>query len=95
MGAHVARTLIYPHVLDYIALGGDDYVVEFEVPETLDQRSLSELQLSEHYGIEVLALKRGDSAAAHIVADVPVARGDRLVLLGRISALRRFSRELS
>ncbi|CAB3780291.1 Ktr system potassium uptake protein A [Paraburkholderia ultramafica] len=93
VGVHVARTMIYPHVLDYIALGDDDYVVEFEVPEQLDRHSVSELQLQERYGIEVLAFKRAGSVSTRAGADLLLSRDDRLVLLGRIAALRRFSRE--
>ncbi|TDN63276.1 TrkA family potassium uptake protein [Paraburkholderia sp. BL10I2N1] len=94
VGMHVARTMIYPHVLDYIALGGDDYVVELEVPETLDKHPLDNLRLHERYDIEVLAFKRGDSASSRVTADLVLSNGDRLVLLGNIAALRRFSREL-
>jgi trk system potassium uptake protein TrkA len=93
VGVHVARTMIYPHVLDYIALGDDDYVVEFEVPEQLDGHSVNELQLQERYGIEVLAFKRAGSVSTRAGADLLLSRDDRLVLLGRIAALRRFSRE--
>jgi trk system potassium uptake protein TrkA len=93
VGVHVARTMIYPHVLDYIALGDDDYVVEFEVPEQLGGQSVGELQLQERYGIEVLAFKRGGSVSTRAGADLLLSRDDRLVLLGRIAALRRFSRE--
>lgn len=94
MGVHVARTMIYPHVLDYIALGGDDYVVELEVPEQLDGQSIVELKLKDDYGVSVLASKReGESATASDVEQRPLKRGERLVLLGTLGALRRFSRE--
>ena len=93
VGMHVARTMTYPHVLDYIALGGDDYVVEFEVPQTLDRHPVDKLLLHERYGIEVLAFKRGGNASSRITADLHLSTGDRLVLLGNIAALRRFSLE--
>lgn len=94
VGVHVARTMIYPHVLDYIALGGDDYIVELEVPQALDGQTATTLRLAEDYGVGVLAAKReGEPATTGDLQQRPLRRGDRLVLLGTLAALRRFSRE--
>ena len=94
VGMQVARTMIYPHVLDYIALGGDDYIVELEVPAALEGRSAAELKLQEAYGVTVLASKRGgEPAASGDLIQRPLRQGERLVLLGTLAGLRRFSRE--
>ncbi|AMP05125.1 potassium channel family protein [Collimonas pratensis] len=93
VGVHVARTMIYPHVLDYIALGDNDYIVEFDVPKELNNKRLNELSLRERYRIEVLAFKRGDKVSTAVSAEFLVSQGDRLILLGSITALRAFSRD--
>lgn len=99
VGLHVARTLIYPNVLDYIALGDDEYVVELSVPAVLAGRRVRDLNLAERYKIQVLAHKAapGGAPAAAVAAasalDLPLASDDRLLLLGPLTALRRFARE--
>jgi trk system potassium uptake protein TrkA len=94
VGLHVARTMIYPNVLDYISLGGDDYIVEIDVPDSLDGKPLPDLQLAERYQIEVAALKReGQPATVKALQNCVLRSADRLVLLGTLSALRRFGRE--
>jgi trk system potassium uptake protein TrkA len=102
VGLHVARTLIYPNVLDYIALGDDEYVVELSVPTALAGRRARDLHLTERYGIQVLAHKTGPAvtpgasataAAGANAWDLQLAAQDRLLLLGRLTALRRFAKE--
>lgn len=93
MGLHVARTMIYPNVLDYIALGHDQYVVELDVPAALAGRRVGELRLSERFGIEPLAFKREATASASGLQEQLLQGNDRLVLLGTLRALRRFARE--
>lgn len=93
VGTQIARTLIYPHVLDYIALGDDDYVVELEVPDKLHAQALAPLQLQQRYGIRVLALRSNGQVLTEGLLERQLSRGDQLVMLGSIAALRRFSRE--
>jgi len=90
IGVHVAYSLNYPFVLDYISLGGDYFVVEMEVGESLEATPLAELQLRERYDIRFLALKRGREPMDEDPAEIVLARGDRVVLLGHFRNLQRF-----
>jgi Trk K+ transport system NAD-binding subunit len=58
-----------PSVLDYVDLGGDEAVIEAEVPEGWVGKLLAQLGLSRNMGLTVLALKPKDGAGT-----IPTAR---------------------
>lgn len=94
IGVHVAYSLNYPFVLDYISMGGDYFVVEMEVGDGLQDTPLGDLELRERYNLRFLALKRGREPLDEDPADIVLARGDRMVLLGHFRDLKRFGASL-
>ena len=94
IGVHVAYSLNYPFVLDYISLGGDYFVVEMEVGERFDGTPLAELKLREEHNVRFLALKRGREPLDEEPERITLARGDRVVLLGHFRDLKRFGAQL-
>lgn len=94
IGVHVAYSLNYPFVLDYISLGGDYFVVEMEVGDSLQETPLRDLRLGESYSLRFLALKRGRAPLDQDPSEIVLARGDRMVLLGHFRDLKRFGAKL-
>ena len=82
MGEQVARTLASPGVLDYVDLGGDEAVIEAEVPMQWADRSLAELGLSRKLGLTVLALKPKDGAGTIPRGETVLRAGDVIVVGG-------------
>lgn len=91
IGVHVAYSLNYPYVLDYIALGHEQFVVELELTDAVTGRTLAELELTERYGIRFLALKRGRNIVDTGADETPLKTGDQLVVLGRQNDLHKLS----
>ncbi len=93
MGLRVARTLIYPDVLDYIDLGGDQFISEVRASERLAGKTLEALHLDEN-DVKCLLVRQ----AGMTITPVPVQHrfelGDQVVLLGALGRLRRISRYL-
>ncbi|HET7479476.1 MAG TPA: TrkA family potassium uptake protein [Rubrobacteraceae bacterium] len=89
MGAQVARTLASPAVLDYVDLGGDEAIIETEVPEKWLNHSLAELQLSRKHGLTVLALKAKGQAGTIPRGDTVLHEGDVMVVGGSKKNLDR------
>lgn len=94
MGLRVARTLIYPDVLDYISLGDDQFIAEVRASERLTGKLLDALQLDQH-NVQCLLVKRaGLTALSPPPANYRFERGDQVVLLGSLPQLRKVSKYL-
>jgi trk system potassium uptake protein TrkA len=93
MGLRVARTLIYPDVLDYISLGDDQFLAEVRASERLSGKTLDALYLEENHVRCVLVKSHGTT-----LAPVPLHHrfefGDQIVLLGKLAQLRKISKYL-
>jgi len=82
MGARIAQRLINPNIKDYIELEPDYNVIEIEaLPEFVDN-TLSELDLRNKYGINVLGIKRNDSFNISPRAKDVIKKGDFLIVIG-------------
>jgi trk system potassium uptake protein TrkA len=87
MGEQVARTMASPSVLDYVDLGGDEAVIEAEVPEGWVGKSLVQLGLSRNMGLTVLALKPKDGAGTIPRGETVLREGDVMVVGGSRKSL--------
>jgi trk system potassium uptake protein TrkA len=82
MGAQVARTMASPVVMDYVDLGGDEALIEAEVPKEWVDKSLAELHLSRESGLTILAVKPKGKAGTIPNADTVLREGDVVVVGG-------------
>jgi trk system potassium uptake protein len=82
MGAQVARTMSSPAVIDYVDLGGDEALIEAEVPREWVGKSLSELHLARKSGLTVLAVKPRGEAGTIPDASTVFGEGDVIVVGG-------------
>jgi trk system potassium uptake protein TrkA len=93
MGLRLAQTMMYPEVLDYISLGDDQFTVEIRASERLAGQTLDALHLDEH-GAQCLLIKHGSEVMAPAPATHRFQVDDRMLLLGRLSDLRKVARYL-
>jgi trk system potassium uptake protein TrkA len=89
MGAQVARTMASPAVMDYVDLGGDEALIEAEVPEEWMGKSLADLHLSRESGLTVLAIKPKGKSGTIPSGDTVLREGDVLVVGGTKKNLDR------
>ena len=89
MGAQVARTMASPAIRDYVDLGGDEALIEAEVPEEWVDKSLADLHLSRESGLTVLAVKPKGKAGTIPSGDTVLHEGDVLVVGGTKKDLDR------
>jgi trk system potassium uptake protein len=82
MGAQVARTMASPAVIDYVDLGGDEALIEAEVPDEWVGKSLADLHLSRQSGLTVLAIKPKGKSGTIPSGDTVLREGDVLVVGG-------------
>ena len=89
MGAQVARTMASPAVMDYVDLGGDEALIEAEVPREWIGKTLADLHLSRESGLTVLAVKPKGKTGTIPSGETVLNEGDVIVVGGNKEALDR------
>lgn len=92
MGIRVARNLASSNILDYIELSPDYSMAEITAEEDWCSRSLRELDLRARYGINIVAIKRGEDIKISPNADDKILPGDVLAVIGTYSDLNRMGK---
>lgn len=82
-GLRVAKSLISPNVMDLMQLSHDYQIVEVTLPEKWAEHTIVSLDIRKRYGLNVLAVHRGDEFTVSPAADTPLHLGDTLLVLGR------------
>ena len=82
MGKRIAHNLITPNIKEYIELEPDYSINEVKaLPEFLN-KTLSELDLQNKYGISVLAIKTGNSCNIYPREKNVIKKNDFLIVIG-------------
>ncbi|WP_066892999.1 TrkA family potassium uptake protein [Clostridium nigeriense] len=89
MGVRVAHNLVSANILDYIELSEDYSIMEIQVLEDWTGRTLNELRLRSKYGINVMAIKRGDDVNLSPSAEDIIEENDIIVAIGSAEDLSR------
>lgn len=90
MGRHIAQMLNNPVVQDYVSLGNGFSVVNIVVPERLDGKAISTLDIGSGNDLRLLGLMRGTEFHACDQTGLSLKKDDKLILLGKRADLRRF-----
>ncbi|WP_194190585.1 potassium channel family protein [Clostridium chrysemydis] len=89
MGVRVAHNLVSESILDFIELSPDYSIMEIESLEEWTGSTLGELKLRSKYGINVMAIKRGDEINLSPLADDVVEAKDILIAIGSAEDLSK------
>ncbi|MBS5885357.1 MAG: TrkA family potassium uptake protein [Clostridium sp.] len=89
MGVRVAHNLVSANILDYIELSEDYSVMEIQVLNEWSGKTLNELRLRSKYGINVMAIKRGDEVNLSPSAEDIIEDNDVIVAIGSAEDLNR------
>ena len=89
MGQHIAQMLHNPVVRDYLSLGNNFHVININIPEELEGKTLGDLHLGEKYNTRCLGVMRGSDYLG-CEDDVALKKDDKMMVLGRRSELRLF-----
>lgn len=82
MGVRVAHNLVSSNVLDYIELSPNLSLVEVTAPKLLIGQSLAEANLRSKYGINVVAIKRGDQLIVPPLPSEKIREEDIMIVVG-------------
>ncbi|WP_373899039.1 TrkA family potassium uptake protein [Haloimpatiens sp. FM7315] len=89
MGVRVAHNLVSSNILDYIELSSEYSIAEIVTPAEWQGKSLVDLNVRSNYGINVMAIKKGDYIDISPSAEDIIEQGDVIVAIGSIEDLNR------
>ena len=82
MGVRVAHNLVSASILDFIELSPDYSIMELRVLDEWDGKTLNQLKLRSRYGINIMAIKKGESINISPNADDVISNKDIIVAIG-------------
>ena len=94
MGARLAQRLTANSIMDYIRLNNEMDITECPVPRKLVGVRITDSNLRQKYGINVIAIQSGNKITTHIEPGYPFKETDSLVILGRSEDILRFHADM-
>jgi trk system potassium uptake protein TrkA len=88
IGKRLAASLVQPNIKEQLAIG-NAVLAEMNVPERFVGKSLSELNIRSHFGVTVMAVRRGDAVRANPPAHEILSTGDVVIVLGEPDAVNK------
>ena len=82
MGVRVAHNLVSASILDFIELSPDYSIMELRVLNEWDGKTLKELKLRSSYGINIMAIKKGENIDISPKAEEVLSSDDIIVAIG-------------
>ena len=89
MGVRVAKSLIVPHLVDLVNIGGDHALAQLIVPDAWADKTLANLDVRRKYGVSIITVKHEGKINAALSADTRLHAGDELLILGLQSDVER------
>ena len=90
MGVRLANRLLAPRVMEYIALNDDISITEILIPDTVPEMTVQEMNLRQRYGLNIIAVKRGEEVTVDIRPQMQLHAPDILAVVGRHDQVNRF-----
>jgi trk system potassium uptake protein TrkA len=82
MGYQLARSLTKPGILERFDLDPEHSIVELLVPEQFDGKTISELKLRSHYGLNLLAFSQDGAFIINPHPQTQLRKGTAIVVIG-------------
>jgi len=91
MGRRIANNLVTPNIKDNIELEPDYSISEIEALPEFENKTLSQLDLQNKYGINVLAIKRGNRFNISPQLKDIIKKDDFLIVIGETKKITEFT----
>ncbi|TCK90566.1 trk system potassium uptake protein TrkA [Natranaerovirga hydrolytica] len=91
MGVRIANSLVSENFLDFIELSPDYSLVEISVMDEWVDKTLKDINMRANYGINVMAIRKGDDINITPGPDVELHKEDVLVVIGSNSDLMKIN----
>lgn len=89
-GKKLAYSLMSINLVEYLEITPDYQIAEVIIQGAFDGKTLEEANLSNRFGINVLAIREGEALNVTPKGDDVLKKGDMLVILGKTKDLQNF-----
>lgn len=90
MGERVAH-LVNGRMLDFIEFDDDYALVKTVAPDSITGVPLGESGVRSRHGVTVVGIKRPGEGFTHATAETVIAKGDIIIVTGKIQAVEAFA----
>lgn len=94
MGKRIAHKLVSNSILDYLELSDKHSIVEIVAGGGLVNHTILELDVRAKFGINIVAIKRGDDINVSPQANEMILENDILIVIGTDVDINRFERKV-
>ncbi|WP_342600504.1 TrkA family potassium uptake protein [Psychrobacillus sp. FSL H8-0483] len=94
MGIRIANNIISNNVLDYLELSDEHSIIEIIANEKIAGHSIINLDIRATYGINIVAVKRGNNIIVSPQADEKLQLNDVLIIIGADVDINRFEKKV-
>ncbi|OIJ12113.1 potassium transporter Trk [Anaerobacillus arseniciselenatis] len=94
MGIRIAHNIVSKNVLDYLELSKDYSIVELIAGEKICNKTLIDLNIRAKYGVNIMAVKRGDDINVSPHGTEKILQGDILIVIGAIVDINKLENAL-
>ena len=88
-GVRLAKNMLSSGFVDVMELSDDVSLLELEIKEDWVGKNLIELNLRKKYGINVIAMKRGDEVVIDLDPTLPLSKESQLMIIAHTSKLEK------
>lgn len=93
MGERIANNLISNNVVDYLELSSEHSIVEIVANGKISGHTIMGLDIRKKYGLNILAIKRGDEIIVSPQAKETIFSNDVLIVIGSDQDINKFERK--
>jgi trk system potassium uptake protein len=94
MGKRIAHKMVSNSVLDYLELSDEHSIVEIVAGGGLIGHTILELDIRAKYGLNIVAIKRGNEINVSPQANETILKNDILIVIGADSDINRFEKKV-
>lgn len=94
MGRRIAHNIVSNNILDYLELSEEHSIVEIVASEKLNGKSIGDLDIRAKFGINIVAIKRGNDINVSVQANDFIRTGDILIVIGADVNINRFEKKI-
>ena len=81
-------------LIDYVALLHDVEIRQIQVPESLNGKTVEEIELRQKFRLNIIAIENGDETDIEVMPDYRLRHGDIIVVIGKVDNIDVFVNEI-
>lgn len=90
MAIRLAKRLVSPKTMEYISLSEEVDITEIELSEKVDLVTVAQFNIRKEFGLNIIAVKHGDSIITEITPDTVLHNRDSIVVIGKRVNIEKF-----